>query len=147
MFCQSCWQATVHGVAIVGHDLATKPPPLPSEMEVFLLFLNGKSYTYMKILIRWNASGLSMRSIKYVCVFMFVIAMSSVCLPFIIWFILYSFAFLFPLPLDFLTITQRLVSVGLDSKNAVCVWDWKRGKMLSMAPGHTDRVSTLPWSF
>uniref|UniRef100_A0A2K6G4N4 EMAP like 5 n=1 Tax=Propithecus coquereli TaxID=379532 RepID=A0A2K6G4N4_PROCO len=34
---------------------------------------------------------------------------------------------------------QRLVSVGLDSKNAVCVWDWKRGKMLSMAPGHTDR--------
>uniref|UniRef100_A0A8I3NA01 EMAP like 5 n=1 Tax=Canis lupus familiaris TaxID=9615 RepID=A0A8I3NA01_CANLF len=35
---------------------------------------------------------------------------------------------------------QRLVSVGLDSKNAVCVWDWKRGKMLSMAPGHTDRA-------
>ena len=22
------WQATVHGVARVGHDLATKPPPL-----------------------------------------------------------------------------------------------------------------------
>lgn len=40
-------------------------------------------------------------------------------------------------------IIQRLVSVGLDSKNAVCVWDWKRGKMLSMAPGHTDRVSIL----
>ena len=24
------WQATVHGVTRVGHDLATKPPPLPS---------------------------------------------------------------------------------------------------------------------
>ena len=24
------WQATVHGVTSVGHDLATKPPPLPS---------------------------------------------------------------------------------------------------------------------
>ena len=23
------WQATVHGVARVGHDLATKPPPPP----------------------------------------------------------------------------------------------------------------------
>lgn len=49
--------------------------------------------------------------------------------------------------MDFLDIIQRLVSVGLDSKNAVCVWDWKRGKMLSMAPGHTDRVSILFWGF
>lgn len=49
--------------------------------------------------------------------------------------------------MDFLDIIQRLVSVGLDSKNAVCVWDWKRGKMLSMAPGHTDRVSILHWGF
>ena len=24
------WQATVHGVARVGHDLATKPPPPPT---------------------------------------------------------------------------------------------------------------------
>uniref|UniRef100_A0A8P0T718 EMAP like 5 n=1 Tax=Canis lupus familiaris TaxID=9615 RepID=A0A8P0T718_CANLF len=40
---------------------------------------------------------------------------------------------------------QRLVSVGLDSKNAVCVWDWKRGKMLSMAPGHTDRIFDISW--
>lgn len=66
--------------------------------------------------------------------------MSRICLPFIIW-------LLFCLPLyfllDFLDIIQRLVSVGLDSKNAVCVWDWKRGKMLSMAPGHTDRVSIV----
>lgn len=53
-----------------------------------------------------------------------------ICLPF------YSL-------LDLLDIIQRLVSVGLDSKNAVCVWDWKRGRMLSMAPGHTDRVSIL----
>ena len=28
---RGAWQATVHGVARVGHDLATKPPP-PEEM-------------------------------------------------------------------------------------------------------------------
>ena len=27
------WQATVHGVARVGHDLATKPPPPPYMKE------------------------------------------------------------------------------------------------------------------
>ena len=26
---RGAWQATVHGVARVGHNLATKPPPLP----------------------------------------------------------------------------------------------------------------------
>jgi len=26
---RGAWQATVHGVARVGHDLATKPPPPP----------------------------------------------------------------------------------------------------------------------
>ena len=26
---REAWQATVHGVAGVGHDLATKPPPPP----------------------------------------------------------------------------------------------------------------------
>ena len=24
---KGAWQATIHGVAIVGHDLVTKPPP------------------------------------------------------------------------------------------------------------------------
>ena len=28
------WQATVHGVARVGHDLATEPPP-PPEIEIW----------------------------------------------------------------------------------------------------------------
>ena len=28
---RGAWQATVHGVARVGHDLATKPPPPPYE--------------------------------------------------------------------------------------------------------------------
>ena len=51
MFCQSYWQATVHGVARIGHDLASTPPPL-LEIEVFLLFFNGKSYTYVKILVK-----------------------------------------------------------------------------------------------
>ena len=27
---QRNWQAAVHGIARVGHDLATKPPPPPS---------------------------------------------------------------------------------------------------------------------
>ncbi|XP_078516147.1 echinoderm microtubule-associated protein-like 5 isoform X2 [Lissotriton helveticus] len=40
---------------------------------------------------------------------------------------------------------QRLVSVGLDAKNTICVWDWKKGKMLSMAPGHTDRIFDISW--
>uniref|UniRef100_A0A8C8VLX9 EMAP like 5 n=1 Tax=Pelusios castaneus TaxID=367368 RepID=A0A8C8VLX9_9SAUR len=40
---------------------------------------------------------------------------------------------------------QRLVSVGLDSKNTICVWDWRKGKMLSMAPGHTDRIFDISW--
>ena len=26
---RGAWQATVHGIARVGHDLATIPPPLP----------------------------------------------------------------------------------------------------------------------
>ena len=26
---RGAWQATVHGVARVGHDLVTKPPPSP----------------------------------------------------------------------------------------------------------------------
>ena len=29
------WQATVHGVARVGHDLATKPPP-PNGMLILM---------------------------------------------------------------------------------------------------------------
>ena len=27
---RGAWQATVHGVTRVGHDLATKPPPPPN---------------------------------------------------------------------------------------------------------------------
>ncbi|XP_072318016.1 echinoderm microtubule-associated protein-like 6, partial [Eucyclogobius newberryi] len=35
---------------------------------------------------------------------------------------------------------QRLVSVGLDQKNTVCVWDWRRGRVLASASGHSDRI-------
>ncbi|CAL8295460.1 unnamed protein product, partial [Arctogadus glacialis] len=38
---------------------------------------------------------------------------------------------------------QCLVSVGLDAKNTICVWDWRRGKVLAVAPGHTDRFWSL----
>ncbi|XP_033976114.1 echinoderm microtubule-associated protein-like 6, partial [Trematomus bernacchii] len=34
---------------------------------------------------------------------------------------------------------QRLVSVGLDAKNTLCVWDWRRGRVLATATGHSDR--------
>ena len=30
----------------------------------------------------------------------------------------------------------------MDAKNTICVWDWRRGKVLAVAPGHTDRVNT-----
>ncbi|KAG7492916.1 hypothetical protein MATL_G00019970 [Megalops atlanticus] len=40
---------------------------------------------------------------------------------------------------------QRLVSVGLDSKNTVCVWDWKKGKVLATATGHSDRIFDIAW--
>ncbi|CAB1335195.1 unnamed protein product, partial [Coregonus sp. 'balchen'] len=38
-----------------------------------------------------------------------------------------------------------LVSVGLDSKNTICVWDWRRGKVLAAAPGHADRIFDISW--
>jgi len=33
---RGAWQATVHGVARVGHNLATKPPPQPNKTFSFL---------------------------------------------------------------------------------------------------------------
>ena len=39
------WQATVHGVTIVGHDLATKPPP---QVEVYVI-ANIRILTLAKI--------------------------------------------------------------------------------------------------
>ena len=33
---RGAWQATVHGVARVGHNLATKPPPQPNKTFRFL---------------------------------------------------------------------------------------------------------------
>ena len=48
---RGAWRGTVHGVARVGHDLATKPPPppdTPTQVTVCsyfseLNFLNSKS--------------------------------------------------------------------------------------------------------
>ncbi|XP_051957235.1 echinoderm microtubule-associated protein-like 6 isoform X1 [Xyrauchen texanus] len=40
---------------------------------------------------------------------------------------------------------QRLASVGLDSKNTVCVWDWKKGRVLATATGHSDRIFDISW--
>ncbi|XP_074487309.1 echinoderm microtubule-associated protein-like 6 isoform X4 [Sebastes fasciatus] len=40
---------------------------------------------------------------------------------------------------------QRLVSVGLDAKNTLCVWDWRRGRVLATATGHSDRIFDVAW--
>uniref|UniRef100_A0A8C4R0F2 EML-like first beta-propeller domain-containing protein n=1 Tax=Eptatretus burgeri TaxID=7764 RepID=A0A8C4R0F2_EPTBU len=40
---------------------------------------------------------------------------------------------------------ELLVSVGLDARNSLCVWDWKRGRLLATAPGHTDRIFDISW--
>ncbi|XP_075902321.1 echinoderm microtubule-associated protein-like 6 [Nelusetta ayraudi] len=40
---------------------------------------------------------------------------------------------------------QRLTSVGLDAKNTVCVWEWKRGRILATATGHSDRIFDVCW--
>ena len=52
------WQATVHGVARVGHDLATKPPPPPPEILshelpysrflIWIYYLHSPPY-YMRV--------------------------------------------------------------------------------------------------
>ncbi|KAK5925768.1 hypothetical protein CgunFtcFv8_021400 [Champsocephalus gunnari] len=40
---------------------------------------------------------------------------------------------------------QRLVSVGLDAKNTLCVWDWRRGRVLATTTGHSDRIFDVAW--
>nr|CAB3242507.1 echinoderm microtubule-associated protein-like 6 [Phallusia mammillata] len=40
---------------------------------------------------------------------------------------------------------ERLASVGLDGSNTLVVWDWKKGRMLATAKGHTDRVFDISW--
>ena len=41
---RGAWQATAHGVARVGHDLATKPPPPPSRWPLKKWFLQEPSF-------------------------------------------------------------------------------------------------------
>uniref|UniRef100_A0A8C6S538 EMAP like 6 n=1 Tax=Neogobius melanostomus TaxID=47308 RepID=A0A8C6S538_9GOBI len=40
---------------------------------------------------------------------------------------------------------QRLASVGLDAKNTVCIWEWRKGKILASATGHSDRIFDICW--
>ena len=40
------WEATVHGLARVGHDLATKPPP-PFNHQTDLIPMPGTGYSEM----------------------------------------------------------------------------------------------------
>ena len=50
---RGAWQATVHGVARVRYDLATKPPP-PSRVFIFCLFCLCLSFGLWKDLIGRN---------------------------------------------------------------------------------------------
>ena len=35
---------------------------------------------------------------------------------------------------------QHLASVGLDDHHTLNVWDWRRGKVVGSARGHSDRI-------
>ena len=37
---KGAWQANVHGVSRVEHVLATKPPPLPTLVDLLVLFVS-----------------------------------------------------------------------------------------------------------
>ena len=49
---RGAWQATVHGVARVGHDLATKPPPPPCIYNTPTEKCPKQKYTVQQILIQ-----------------------------------------------------------------------------------------------
>uniref|UniRef100_H2YU30 Anaphase-promoting complex subunit 4 WD40 domain-containing protein n=1 Tax=Ciona savignyi TaxID=51511 RepID=H2YU30_CIOSA len=40
---------------------------------------------------------------------------------------------------------ERLASVGLDGNNTFVVWEWRKGRMIATAKGHTDRVFDISW--
>ena len=42
------WQATVHGVTLVGHDLATKPPPLQRKNKILTNKFNKEGVKLLK---------------------------------------------------------------------------------------------------
>uniref|UniRef100_A0A8C1K6D7 EMAP like 6 n=1 Tax=Cyprinus carpio TaxID=7962 RepID=A0A8C1K6D7_CYPCA len=46
---------------------------------------------------------------------------------------------------DIIRYDHRLASVGLDAKNTLCVWDWKKGRVLATATGHSDRIFDISW--
>ena len=59
---RGAWQATVYGVAKVGHELATKPPPPPPsllKLDVIFQFLFSTSQMTKLMLreIKWLAPG------------------------------------------------------------------------------------------
>ncbi|XP_013391678.1 echinoderm microtubule-associated protein-like 6 [Lingula anatina] len=41
---------------------------------------------------------------------------------------------------------QRLASVGTDPQATVCIWDWKKGKIIATTRGHTDRVLDIQFN-
>ena len=53
---RGAWQATVHGVTRVGHNLATKPPPISFKINWFdLLAVQGT----LKSLLQYHSSEAS----------------------------------------------------------------------------------------
>ena len=36
---------------------------------------------------------------------------------------------------------ERLASCGIDTDSTICIWDWKKGGLLTRSTGHLERVS------
>ncbi|XP_074647902.1 echinoderm microtubule-associated protein-like 6 [Tubulanus polymorphus] len=41
---------------------------------------------------------------------------------------------------------NRIVSIGLDTKSTINVWDWRKGKIIATTVGHTDRVFDIQFN-
>ena len=56
---RGAWQATIHGVARVRHDLATKPPPNPRNRKFLRLSVRKRKQYKLEEVSRVNMSSIS----------------------------------------------------------------------------------------
>ena len=75
------WQATVHGVTRVRHDLVTKPPP-PYIRPKFLMFYKWRLCRWLEryaIYYKWSTSSAHHRCILYLTLEKFKCVYTNVC--------------------------------------------------------------------
>ena len=118
---ETYWRPSSVGIRM---SLGSMPSPwqIISNYSLKVGVNNKKSSHYFQIL---NYSNYS-----FFCSFFFPFFLSF---PHSFLFFLFLFFFFLP----------HLASVGLDAKNTVCIWDWRKGKLLASATGHSDRVRPL----